>query len=444
MGKPNIRKIGIERIFVSEAPPKSLGHTRAIRQKVDMTPLKLPETRADAENFDANDPLAAMRNRFNIPDGLIYLVGHSLGPATFSALQSVQSTAELEWAVDIVGSWNSADWINLPKTVGAKIAPLIGAKSHEVVICDSVSVNLFKLAASALPLTSQRRIIIEEDEFPTDQYIAQGLASLSATQFHRVSPDKSEAALLGGGVMIKSAVNYRTAELVNIAEWEEIGSKAGAIIVWDFSHATGIVPVDVTASGARLGAGCTYKYLNGGPGAPSFVYVREDIAPSVFSPLPGWLGHKTPFAFEKDYVPADNAARFVAGTPPILSLAALSGALDAFTGVEMATLSAKTQLLTACALFRAAEIGLETNSPMEATKRGGHISLLHDEGYAIVQALAAENIKADFRTPDTIRFGFSPLYLSLTEVWDVMDALEKIIDTRAWDKPEFNIQAEVT
>lgn len=409
-----------------------------------MTAITIPQSREDALASDAVNPLAKLRGRFKIPEGMTYLVGHSLGPATFSALQAVKVASEMEWAIDIVKAWNSADWINLTKTTGAKIAPLIGAKPHEVVICDSVSVNLFKLAASALPLTPQRRIIIEEDEFPTDQYIAQGLANLSATQFHRVPAGQGMSALPGGGVLIKSAVNYRTAEVADMDVWERAAQENGAIIVWDFSHATGIVPVDVARSGARLGAGCTYKYLNGGPGAPAFVYAREDIAETLLSPLPGWLGHKAPFAFEKDYAPANDAARFVAGTPPILSLSALSGALDVFAGVDMNALAAKSRAMGELALSCAGKLGLTTTSPAEAHMRGGHISLLHDEGYAIVQALASQGIMADFRTPDTIRFGLSPLYLGLTDIWDVMDALAQILETGSWDQPEFMVRAEVT
>ncbi|MGJ8562412.1 MAG: aminotransferase class V-fold PLP-dependent enzyme [Alphaproteobacteria bacterium] len=406
--------------------------------------FSIPTSRAQALAYDAADPLAPLRAQFKIPGGMTYLVGHSLGPATHSALAAIRQTAETDWANDIVRGWNSADWINLAKTVGAKIAPLIGAKPHDVVICDSVSVNLFKLAASALPHAKTHEIMIEDDEFPTDQYIAKGLADLAAAKLTKLPAGAAMAALSGGGVLIKSAVNYRTAEIADMASFEDAARRSGALIVWDFSHATGIAPIDVAASGARLGAGCTYKYLNGGPGAPAFIYAREDIAKTLLSPLPGWLGHKTPFTFDADYAPADHAARFVAGTPPILSLSALSGALDVFRGLDMQRHAQKAQVMSSLALSRAAQMGLKTTSPPYPVKRGGHISLLHDNGYPIVQALAAQGIMADFRTPDTIRLGFNPLYISMTETWDVMDVLADILDTRAWDTSEFKMRAEVT
>lgn len=404
----------------------------------------IPTSRAAAQSLDVADPFGPLRAQFRIPDGMTYLVGHSLGPATHTALGALTATAQQDWSQEIVRGWNSADWINLPKTVGAKIAPLIGAKPHEVVICDSVSVNLFKLAASALSHAGVAEIMIEDDEFPTDQYIAKGLSDMSGAPLTVLPAGSAMEALPRGGVLIKSAVNYRTAEIADMKAFERAAAQSGAVIIWDFSHATGIVPVDVAASGARLGAGCTYKYLNGGPGAPAYIYAREDIAATLLSPLPGWLGHKTPFTFDKDYVPADHAARFVAGTPSILSLSALSGALDVYAGIDMQALSLKAGMMTDLALSRAANLGLPTTCPGAAKRRGGHVSLLHDHGYPVVQALAAQGIMADFRTPDTIRFGFHPLYLGLTDVWDVMDALANILETQSWDRPEFKKRAEVT
>ncbi len=409
-----------------------------------MNTLSILKTRADALAYDAQDPLGGHKDLFKIPDGMTYLVGHSLGPATHSALAALKNTAEQDWTREIVRGWNSADWISLPQTVGAKIAPLIGAAETDVIICDSVSVNLFKLAASALPLTGPNRLIIEDDEFPTDQYIAKGLCDLSGAIFDRVPAGSALHAMKGGGVLIKSAVNYRTAEIADMAAFEAAAKASGALIVWDLSHATGITALDLPGCGAALAAGCTYKYLNGGPGAPAFIYARSGIAAKLQSPLPGWLGHAAPFAFENDYRPAEMAARFVAGTPGILSLSALSGALDVFKDIDMTTLTAKARIMSEMVLSRAAQMGLKTASPCDPARRGGHISLIHENGYPVVQALAARGIMADFRTPDTIRFGLSPLYLSLTEIWDVMDALEDILETQSWDRPEFKTRAAVT
>ena len=407
-------------------------------------PNPIPTSRAEAEALDRQDPLAAMRAQFKLPKDVIYLVGHSLGPAPLKAIARVKQAAESEWADGLVGSWNSAGWIDLAQMVGAQLAPLVGVKPDEMVVCDSVSVNLFKLAAAALPLCRSKTISIESDEFPTDQYIAKGLSDLSGAAFQRVAPGAGYEALAEGGVLIKSAVNYRTAEIIDIAKYERRVRQSGGVIVWDLSHATGIIKLDLAAKDARLAVGCTYKYLNGGPGAPAFIYARSDIVGKLQSPLAGWLGHKYPFAFDKDYQPADGTARFIAGTPSILSLSALSGALEVFNGLDINDIVTKSRTMGELCLARADSLGLKSTSPREASIRAGHISLLSDNGYPIVQALAACGIKSDFRTPDTIRFGFSPLFLRYIDVWDTLDALDEILTTKSWDQPKFKARQKVT
>ena len=411
-----------------------------------MPPSSIPASLADARALDDADPLSSIRDAFLLPDDLIYLDGHSLGAATNAALHAVENAAKREWATGLISSWNDAGWIDLPKRVGARLARLIGAAGDEVIICDSVSVNLFKLAAAALPLSENSELlIVEGDEFPTDQYIVEGLSALTGVEFIRAPAGEGISTLKArGGVLVKSAVNYRTAAVADMAAHEDIAAQSKAAIIWDLSHAAGVVELDLNASGARLAAGCTYKYLNGGPGAPAYVYVKNDISGLIRSPLAGWMGHARPFAFAPDYAPQENAARFAAGTPPILSLSALAGALKVFEDVDMAEAAGKTRALGDLCLARTNMIGLASPSPVIGDARGGHVSVLHKDGYAIVQALAAAGVIADFRAPDAMRFGFSALYTRYEDVWRAMDALQEIVKTASWDTPAFKAKRTVT
>ena len=405
--------------------------------------IKAPITRAEALQRDAADPLVQRAALFDLPEGVTYLVGHSLGPPPKGARDRL-AAAHADWAGDLVRSWNSAGWIDLAERTGDQLAALIGALPGEVIVADSVSVNLFKLAAAALPQARTYALFVEEDEFPTDHYIAAGLGGLSGAEVRQVAPGGSFDALKAGGVVIKSAVNYRSAEVTDIAAHEREARRHGALIIWDLSHASGVLDMQLTKDGAVLGAGCTYKYLNGGPGAPAFVYVAAELAPRLANPLPGWMGHAAPFAFDSRYVPRDGAARFASGTPPILSLAALSGALEAMEGVDLNQLQAKARGLGALAIARAQAMGLDVLCPVEDGRRGGHVSVRIREGYPVVQALAARGVMADFRAPDTVRFGFSPLFLSYEAVWNAMAALAEIVESRSWDQPQFHARAKVT
>ena len=416
---------------------------RQIMQKAIMS-FELPTSRAAAIALDQDDPLAAAAADFLLPDGLIYLDGHSLGPSSRQALEAVERTARQEWTEGLIRSWNDADWINLPKTVGAKLARLIGAPEEDVIVCDSVSINLYKLAVAALEHAPVKRVIVEADEFPTDQYMAQGLSAQTGAEFVRIGPGEGRAALERGGVLLKSVVNYRTAAVEDLAALEHIAARHGSLIIWDLSHATGCVDLDMQRDGVRLATGCSYKYLNGGPGAPAFIYADRGLADTLRNPLPGWFGHADPFAFSEDYVPVSGAPRFAAGTPGILSLRALDGALNLFEGVSVEALSAKARALGDLCLWWGERIGLTAISPGIGERRGGHVSLLHEQGYAIVQALIARNIIPDFRAPDAMRFGFSPLYVGFAEVWDAMEALQDVLATGAWDQPQFKTKATVT
>jgi kynureninase len=410
-----------------------------------MAQVKIPTSRREAEELDQDDPLASARSAFILPEGVIYLDGHSLGPATHAALTRVQEVAGQEWANGLIRSWNDAGWIDLPATVGARLAGLLGAAPDEIIICDSVSVNLFKLAAAAMKLAGTKTIIVEESEFPTDQYVMEGLAQLAGAKLVRVGEDKgAEALKRETAVLVKSAVNYRTARIADMAAHEEAAKANGSVVVWDLSHAAGVIDLDLAGAGAWMAAGCTYKFLNGGPGAPAFVYVRGDLATKLESPISGWMGHATPFAFDATYTPRLGIARFAAGTPGILSLAALDGALSAFDGVDPRLCARKAKRLGDLILARTQAMGLGCLSPTEGRLRGGHVSVRHEEGYAVVQALIAAKVIADFRAPDAMRFGVSPLFVRYVDVWDAMDALKHVLATRAWNKPEFQRRAAVT
>lgn len=398
---------------------------------------------SSAQALDRADTLAGRRALFSLPEGCLYLVGHSLGPPPTSALERI-AAAQKAWQRDLVRSWNSAGWIDLAERVGSRIAPLIGVDADEVIIADSVSVNLFKLAAAALPLARRKLIMVEEDEFPTDQYIAEEMARQLGSEFQRLAAGSAFDALKLGGVLIRSAVNYRSSEIADIKTFEAEADKHGTLIVWDLSHATGVMDLSLKSSGARLAAGCTYKYLNGGPGSPAFVYVERSLASRLASPLPGWMGHDSPFRFSPHYTPRTGTARFASGTPPILSLAALDGALDAFEDVSPATLCAKARLLGDIVIAQAEAAGLEVMTPHASARRGGHVSIRIKEGYPVVQAMAAKGIMADFRAPDTVRLGLSPLFLSHEDVARAMAHLCEILQSRSWDRPEFHARARVT
>ncbi len=410
-----------------------------------MADASVPESRAECEALDRTDPLAPARGLFAVPEGVIYLDGHSLGPAPHAALKRVGETAGKEWALGLIRSWNDAGWFDLPRTVGAKLARLIGVAKDEVIVADSVSVNLFKLATAALPLAKGRTVIVEGSEFPTDQYVAEGIARFTGAGFERVGEGQGAAALeRSGGVLIKSVVNYRTALVEDVAALERVAGASGGLIVWDLSHATGVIDLKLKADSARLATGCTYKFLNGGPGAPGFVYVRGDLADRMHSPIPGWFGHAAPFAFEPLYRPQEGVGRLAAGTPGVLSLAALDAALSAFDAVVMGDAARKARALGDLVIARAEALGLEIISPRDGAVRGGHVSVRHQEGYAVVQALIARGIIPDFRAPDAMRFGVSPLFLRYVDVWEGMERLADVIATRAFDRPEFRRRAAVT
>ncbi len=397
-------------------------------------------SRADAEKLDAADPLREMRRVFDLPAGVLYLDGNSLGPPPRNVAARLQDTADREWRRDLIQSWNKAGWIDLPARCGTKIAKLIGAPEGDVIVADSVSINIFKLAA-ALRKKRGGDIAIFANEFPTDGYILQGLAALTGAQLRMLAAG-DDPFTKNTSVLVVSVVDYKTAAIADIAAMEKAATESNVAIIWDLSHAVGLLPLNLERDGARFAVGCGYKYLNGGPGAPAFVYAHHES--ELEQPLSGWMGHASPFAFDANYRPADGVRRFACGTPPILSMSALDAALDLFDKVDLHDVAAKARGLGDLFLTRAFERGLETVSPPPGEPRGGHVSLRFEHGYEVVQALIARGVIGDFRAPDLMRFGFSPLFLSYAEAWDAAEALIDVLDTEEWRNAEYAQRRKVT
>ena len=402
----------------------------------------------EARTLDAADPLAHCRDRFALPDGLIYLDGNSLGALPRATGAAVAEVVERQWGESLITSWNKHGWIDSPATLAAKLAPLIGAALDEVLVCDSTSINLFKLLAAALAATPGRHVILSErGNFPTDLYIAEGVARmLPGVELRTVERAEIAAALdYQVAVLMLTHVDYRSGERHDMTALSAAARAAGALSLWDLSHSAGAVELSLNASGADLAVGCGYKYLNGGPGAPAFLYVAANLQGRLHSPLTGWMGHDSPFAFDGDYRPAPGVARFLAGTPPIIAMAALAAGLATFDGVTMRAIEAKAASLTdffiACVEARCPS--LELASPREAAKRGSHVSFRHPEAYAVMQALIDRSVIGDVRMPDLIRFGFAPLYNSHENAFFAAERLSQILDGKLWDDPLYRRQAKV-
>ena len=371
--------------------------------------------------LDASDHLARFRDAFALPDGVIYMAGNSLGPPPRAAAARMAEVVGAEWGGDLVAAWTRRDWIGAPERVGAKIAPLIGAGASEVIVTDSTSVDLFKLLAAALMSRPGRQAVLTvEGDFPTDLYVAESAAGLIGdARVVRVRRDELQAALGADiGVVLLTHVHYRSGEVYDMAAVNAAARAAGAWTLWDLSHSAGVVEVDLTGSGADLAVGCGYKYLNGGPGAPAYLYIADRLQPLLRNPVAGWMGHAAPFDFAGDYRPAEGVRRFLAGTPPVLSLLALETAIDAIAGAEPAALASKARRLGDLFLELAAEQcpGLERACPGPGERRGGHVAFRHPQAQALSDRLAASGLVCDVRPPDLLRFGLSPLYLRFEDV----------------------------
>ncbi len=410
-----------------------------------------PLERADAEALDAGDPLAPLRDEFLLPDTLVYLDGNSLGAVPRRTVERVHQLVTQEWAQGLVRSWNTHGWIDLSARVAARLAPLVGAAPDEVAVCDTTSVNLFKLLAGALRLLPGRRVIVSEPgNFPSDLYAAQGLASLLRDVELRLVPRERLAAELDDNVavLLLTHVDYRTGELHDMGALTRAAHEKGALALWDLAHSAGALPVDLDGCSADLAVGCGYKYLNGGPGAPAFAFVARHWHDAFQTPLSGWMGHAAPFDFDPLYRPAPGIARLQCGTPPILGLAALECGVEtvAVAGVERLRHKsvALTTLFVRLVEQECASFGFTLVSPRASERRGSQVSLRHDEGLAIVQALIARGIVGDFRSPDVLRFGFAPAYLRFVDAWDAVAGLRAVMEGREWERPEHRRRAKVT
>ncbi len=440
-------------------------------------------TRDDALALDAADPLAPLRQQFQLPDGLIYLDGNSLGALPRSTAARLQQVITQQWGQGLIASWNSAGWMTLAQRIGDKIAPLVGAGPGELVVADSTSVNLFKVLAAALAMPREdtpgssglRSVIVSErSNFPTDLYIAQSLAQQHGCTLRLVAaPAEIPAALDADcALLMLTQVNYRTGWLHDMAGLSAAAHAAGALAVWDLAHSAGALPVQLNADGADFAVGCGYKYLNGGPGAPAFVWVRPSLVNRLRQPLSGWLGHAAPFAFTPAYEPAAGISRYVCGTPPVLAMAALECGVDTLLAAlplgGMAALRRKSVALTeafaALVTQRCDGFGLLLASPAEAAQRGSQICLAFDEHseagkaratYAVMQALIARGVVGDCRAgdpaaasaagrADILRFGITPLYTRFVDVWDAVAHLRAVLADGQWREPRFNQRGLVT
>ncbi|HTN50256.1 MAG TPA: kynureninase [Burkholderiaceae bacterium] len=415
-----------------------------------------------AAEADAADPLAVHRNAFALPDGVVYLDGNSLGALPRATVARVHEVVEREWGDGLIRSWNSAHWVDLPRRIGAKIARLIGAKAHEVVCADSTSINLFKALAAALQLQAARpqvstgghRVILSEaGNFPTDLYVAQGLAHLLGDR-HVLKLAEGELATAiddSVAVVYLTHVNFRTGAMHDLADLTRRAHDAGALTVWDLAHSAGALPVDLNGAQADFAVGCGYKYLNGGPGAPAFVYVAERhlerLGNERFAqPLAGWFGHRAPFEFVTEFASARTIDSFTVGTPPIIALAALDAGVDTVLAAGVGALRAKSVALTERFIARVEALcqGVTLASPRRAEERGSQVCFTHPAAYAVMQALIERGVIGDFREPDVLRFGFAPLYLRHGDVETAAEVLADVLRSGAWRDERHHRRAAVT
>ena len=407
----------------------------------------------DLKYLDKQDPLSRYREEFFLPKNTIYFDGNSLGPVPKKTIKNLNKTINEEWGKDLINSWNKANWINLPQTLGDKIAPLLGAKSGEVVVVDSTSLNLFKVLTSALRLNKNRKKIVSEStNFPSDLYILEGVNGMLNNHYEcqLIDDDINFEKYIDSStaVVMLSHINYKTGRISDMKKITDYAHQQGALVVWDLSHSVGVIPMDLHNIGVDFAVGCTYKHLNGGPGAPGFLYVHSDLIAIVSQPLSGWLGHSDPFAFEAKYTPANNINKFICGTPSILSYKAVESALDIFDEISLEQVREKSiqlsELFIKLIQQECGDFGFELFSPIDAALRGSQISYKHENAYPIMQSLISRGIIGDYREPNILRFGISPLYMRYEDVWSAIICLKNIMQLNEWDSSNFKIRNYVT
>jgi kynureninase len=411
--------------------------------------MQPPIDRAGCERLDAADELAPLRSRFSLPDGVVYLDGNSLGALPVAVADRVTRTVRQEWGGQLIRAWNEADWVSLPRRVGDRIGRLVGASPGTVVACESTSVNLYKVAMAGARLRPQGRVILTDSgNFPTDVYVLSGVAAQVGMTLQVVEPEEVAAAISEDtAVVALTQVDYRTGRLHDMRGITATAHGAGALAVWDLAHSAGAMEVDLEGCDVDMAVGCGYKYLNGGPGAPAFVYVSSRLQDQVRNPIQGWFGHAHPFDFDLRFAPASGIDRMRVGTPHVLSMVALDEALSVFDDVDMSSLRAKSLSLTGLFIDLVESklpgvFGIAT--PLEPDRRGSQVSLRHPDAYPIMQALIERGVIGDFREPDIARFGFAPLYVRHVDVWDSVDRLVEVMETRAWTDARYAVRKAVT
>ncbi|CUJ43466.1 kynureninase [Achromobacter xylosoxidans] len=414
-------------------------------------------TRESCVAADRQDPLAPLKARFDLPPGVLYMDGNSLGVMPRAAAARAAEVITQEWGTGLIRSWNTAGWFELPSRLGDKLAGLLGAKEGELVITDTTSLNIFKALAASLRIQQKRQpkrrvILSERDNFPTDLYMIQGMIDLLQQGYEMRLIDDGlplERALDEDvAVVLLSHVNYRSGQMHDMAAVTRQAHERGALVIWDLAHAAGAVPVDLNGADADYAVGCTYKYLNGGPGSPAFIWVAPRHIPDFWQPLSGWWGHQRPFDMTVAYEPAGGIRRYLCGTQPIVSLAMVECGLDVAREADMAEVRRKSlalgDLFIALVEERCAGHPLTLVTPRDHAQRGSHVSLRHPNGYEVMQALIARGLIGDYREPEVLRFGLTPLYFGYADVWDAVEILKDVLDSKAWDKPEFKQRSAVT
>ena len=405
-----------------------------------------------AQAYDKSDPLASHQSAFCLPPSVVYLDGNSLGPVSANAKHFLNDCVEQQWQTELIGSWNTHQWITIPQRVGASLAPLLGAEPHELISCDSISVNLFKLLSHIVNSCAERdTVLVQRGNFPTDNYVAQGLAQLTSGRITLKEVDTADLSRhldTRVAAVVMSQVNYKTGERYDIADICEHAHRYGALMLCDLAHSAGVLKLDLHQLKVDFAVGCGYKFLNGGPGAPGFIYVAKRHHNHLQPALTGWMGHRRPFDFEADYRPAHGVTGLLTGTPPILSMAALLGALEDFKGCAMENLEAKAHALGDFFLTALAELGIANQltliTPTDHARRAAQLSFEHPEAYGLCQALIEAGVIGDFRAPRILRFGLSPLFLSFTDVLHAAEILQRILASQSYRDPKYTERKAVT